>query len=101
MITVTAKEVEAMIRDDLDFLHCVVAQLDVALSGAAPSEARNKLIANNERLEIFLYNLPENIAAHGPFRDEDHLQRAAQSEVKRALVLLDSSHKLLTTVGTA
>jgi hypothetical protein len=71
------------------------------LNRVAPSRERDELIATNERLEIFLYHLPENIAARGPFKDQDHVYQAAMAEVRRVLPLLEASQNILQTSGAA
>jgi hypothetical protein len=97
MITVTTDQIREIIADDIEAMQAAVAHIESMLNRVAPSRERDEMIVANERLEILLYHLPENIAARGPFKDEDHVYRAAMAEVKRALPLLAS----FAAVGTA
>jgi hypothetical protein len=101
MITASAADVERAIADDLTFVRMMLSQFDLLLSSTAPCSKRDRLIAANERLEIFFHGLPERIAEHGPFADQQAIIDAAQTEVGRALSMLNASGAILRTIGTA
>jgi hypothetical protein len=91
MIDLSAADVSRIIGDELDFLRATLTQAEELFDLIEPGPTRDTMIRNNAKLRLLVAELPQKIAGHSPFKDQAHVRRASEDEVRDLLTAVTES----------
>jgi hypothetical protein len=100
MINISAVEFAKALEDDLDALRNMLSEFDALLDRVVRGPERDAMIRHVALLRLRIAELPKRIAARGPFKNNAHVDRCVQGEVRRALVTLTEAEIFLKAVGS-
>jgi hypothetical protein len=99
MINISAVEFAKALEDDLDALRNMLIEFDALLDRVARGPERDAMIRHVAMLRLLIAELPKRIAERGPFKDNAHIERCTQDEVRRVLITLTEAEIFLKAVG--
>ena len=85
MIEVATADLRVMLADHMAFLRSQVSPMS----------------ANNSEIERAISGLPERIAAHGPFRDVEHIRTVVRDEARDLFATMNLNAATIRTCGSA